>query len=99
VQQALADSFADVSCRYGSSRGTARLVDAIATYFKNRYGWDIGPQNIVIGPGSQMLCFVAAALYSGAASVTHGALRRGVRCGGCWVTTRRAAARAGALPR
>jgi len=65
TEHALADGFAEGSCQYGPSRGDPRLVRAIAAYFGQRYGWDIGPENIVVGPGSQMLCFIAAALYTG----------------------------------
>lgn len=64
---ALADSFDRVASRYGPSRGTPELVTAIASYFRRRYGWDIGPGNIVVAPGSQMLCFMAAALFTGPA--------------------------------
>ncbi|MFD5184549.1 valine--pyruvate transaminase [Streptomyces sp. NPDC058372] len=63
--QALDLSFNEVSCKYGPSRGMPELVEAIAEYFNRRYGWDIGPKNIVVGPGSQMLCFAAAALFTG----------------------------------
>jgi valine--pyruvate aminotransferase len=63
--KALADSFEDVSCQYGPSRGLPELVDAIASYFNRRYGWSVRPRNIVVGPGSQMLCFIAAALFTG----------------------------------
>lgn len=62
---ALVDSFGDVSCRYGPARGTDELVDAVVGYFHNRYGWEIGPCNVVVGPGSQLLCFIAAALFTG----------------------------------
>ncbi|GLX50910.1 valine--pyruvate transaminase [Streptomyces hygroscopicus subsp. hygroscopicus] len=63
--EALTGSFADTSCRYGPSRGLPRLVDAIVGYFNRRYGWTIGPRNVVVGPGSQMLCFMAAAMFTG----------------------------------
>lgn len=63
--QSLDASFEATSCRYGPSRGLPRLVDAIVDYFNRRYGWDIGPGNVVVGPGSQMLSFVAAALFTG----------------------------------
>ncbi|MCZ4603615.1 aminotransferase class I/II-fold pyridoxal phosphate-dependent enzyme [Streptomyces sp. Lzd4kr] len=63
--EALDDSFGTVSCQYGPSRGLPSLVDAIAGYFNRHYGWDIGPQNVVVGPGSQMLCFIAATLFTG----------------------------------
>ncbi|MFG2957403.1 valine--pyruvate transaminase [Streptomyces sp. NPDC048291] len=64
--EALVAGFGEVSCRYGPSRGLPELVEAIADYFNRHYGWGIGPGNIVVGPGSQMLCFVAAALFTGA---------------------------------
>ncbi|MEU3605650.1 aminotransferase class I/II-fold pyridoxal phosphate-dependent enzyme [Streptomyces sp. NPDC035033] len=63
--EALDDSFGAVSCRYGPSRGLPALVDAIVDYFNGRYGWDIGPRNVVVGPGSQMLCFIATTLFTG----------------------------------
>ncbi|MEU6578123.1 aminotransferase class I/II-fold pyridoxal phosphate-dependent enzyme [Streptomyces sp. NPDC046805] len=63
--RALDDSFEDTSCRYGPSRGLPRLIDAIVEYFNDRYDWGIGPRNVVVGPGSQMLCFIAAALFTG----------------------------------
>ncbi|WP_318218857.1 aminotransferase class I/II-fold pyridoxal phosphate-dependent enzyme [Streptomyces sp. SCL15-6] len=65
VARALSSSFTEVSCGYGPSRGLPDLVDAIAEYFNGRYGWDVTPRNIVVGPGSQMLCFAAAALFTG----------------------------------
>ena len=64
--EALAEGdYVETSCRYGPSRGLPRLVDAIVGYFNRRYGWEIGPRNVVVGPGSQMLCFMAAALFTG----------------------------------
>ncbi|MEU2874999.1 valine--pyruvate transaminase [Streptomyces sp. NPDC007070] len=65
TQAALGTSFATNSCAYGPSRGAAELVDAIVDYFNGRYGWGITARNVVVGPGSQMLCFIAAALFSG----------------------------------
>jgi valine--pyruvate aminotransferase len=61
---AVADKFSD-AVAYGPSRGAPALVEAIAEYFHRYLGWNIGPENIVVGPGSQMLCFAAAALYAG----------------------------------
>ncbi|HEX9991842.1 MAG TPA: valine--pyruvate transaminase [Acidimicrobiales bacterium] len=62
---ALASKFEAVSCQYGPSRGAEALLDAIVRYFDDRYRWGLLPDNVVVGPGSQMLCFVAAALYAG----------------------------------
>lgn len=64
---AATEDFASVSCRYGPSRGMPTLVDAIVDDFNTRYGWDITADNVVVGPGSQMLCFIAAALFTGSA--------------------------------
>jgi valine--pyruvate aminotransferase len=63
--QTLATDFEAASCQYGPSRGAAPLVDAIRDYFGTAYGWDLAPENVVVGPGSQMLCFIAAALFTG----------------------------------
>jgi valine--pyruvate aminotransferase len=65
LSTALAQEFDRASCRYGPSRGSAALVEAIADYFHRAYGWDLGTDDIVVGPGSQMVCFAAAALFSG----------------------------------
>jgi valine--pyruvate aminotransferase len=65
IAEALADDFGAVSCKYGPSRGLPELVDAIVGYFNRHYGWRISPANVVVGPGSQMLCFIAAALFTG----------------------------------
>jgi valine--pyruvate aminotransferase len=67
TRHAHAESFADAG-KYGPSRGTPALVSAIADYFRRHLGWKIGSENIVIGPGSQLLCFIAAALYAGPGS-------------------------------
>ncbi|WP_213453294.1 aminotransferase class I/II-fold pyridoxal phosphate-dependent enzyme [Rhizomonospora bruguierae] len=63
---ALATDFGEASCRYGPSRGSRELVGAVVRYLGEHLGWDIGPRNVVVGPGSQMLCFIAAAMFTGA---------------------------------
>ena len=65
TEEALVKNFGEASCNYGPSRGAASLVLAITDYFNEKYGWGIRPENVVVGPGSQMLCFIAAALYAG----------------------------------
>jgi valine--pyruvate aminotransferase len=64
-EEVAADGFGDRCCQYGPARGSESLVDAIARYFNARYGWNIGPENIVVGPGSQMLSFIATTLFTG----------------------------------
>ncbi|MBD0693639.1 valine--pyruvate transaminase [Streptomyces sp. CBMA123] len=65
TEEALAEDFASASCLYGPSRGSAALVEAITEYFNTRYGWSLTARNVAVGPGSQMLCFTAAALFAG----------------------------------
>ncbi|WP_267246471.1 valine--pyruvate transaminase [Streptomyces sp. PR69] len=65
TEEALAEDFASAGCQYGPSRGSAALVEAITGYFNERYGWSLTPHNVAVGPGSQMLCFTAAALFAG----------------------------------
>ncbi|WP_330240550.1 valine--pyruvate transaminase [Streptomyces sp. NBC_00525] len=65
LANALAGDFGQVSCRYGPSRGSHVLLETIVDYFRRTYGWSIGPENIVVGPGSQMLCFAAATIFAG----------------------------------
>ncbi|HEX5403473.1 MAG TPA: aminotransferase class I/II-fold pyridoxal phosphate-dependent enzyme, partial [Pseudonocardiaceae bacterium] len=64
-RDALSDNFVEASCRYGPSRGTDGLVNAIVRYFNARYGWRLGPENVLVGPGSQMLCFIATTVFTG----------------------------------
>jgi valine--pyruvate aminotransferase len=65
VGEALEDGFEAASCSYGPSRGLQRLVDAIVAYFNTQYGWPVRAENIVVGPGSQLLGFVAGAMFAG----------------------------------
>jgi valine--pyruvate aminotransferase len=68
LRDAIADDFDQAGGHYGPSRGSAVLVDAIASYFNHEYGWNLTAENIVVGPGSQMVCFAAAALFTGPSS-------------------------------
>ena len=38
---------------YDSPRGNSRFINTLAGFFKRQYGWDIGPENIVLTSGSQ----------------------------------------------
>lgn len=65
TEEALAEDFEAASCSYGPSRGSQLLVEAIVDYFNQAYHWGIAPENVVVGPGSQMLCFIATAMFTG----------------------------------
>ncbi|KUH37674.1 MULTISPECIES: valine--pyruvate transaminase [Streptomyces] len=65
LAEVLEEDFGGTSGSYGPSRGSHVLVEAIASYFHRTYGWRLGPENIAVGPGSQMVCFAAAALFAG----------------------------------
>jgi valine--pyruvate aminotransferase len=61
------EPYARLSGSYGPSRGSPALVSAVVEYFRDRYNWDLAAENVVVGPGSQMLCFMASALFTGSA--------------------------------
>jgi valine--pyruvate aminotransferase len=65
MHEALADDFADAACQYGPSRGSHAFIEAVAGYFRRHYGWDVAAENIIVGTGSQMLCFIASAMFAG----------------------------------
>jgi valine--pyruvate aminotransferase len=64
TEQAISGEFEAASGSYGPSRGSPRLIGAIVDYFNRKYHWGIGPANVVVGPGSQLLCFIAAAIFT-----------------------------------
>ncbi|MFE9408143.1 aminotransferase class I/II-fold pyridoxal phosphate-dependent enzyme [Streptomyces sp. NPDC006704] len=64
-EEAMASGFAEFSGRYGPSRGSDVLVEAIVRYFNARYGWGIGPENVLVGAGCQMLAFMATTIFTG----------------------------------
>ncbi len=63
--EALAEDFGPASSSYGPARGSDALVEAIVRYLNGKYGWGITAENVVVGPGSQMLCFIATTLFTG----------------------------------
>lgn len=50
---------------YGSAGGHAGLVKQLISYFDRTLGWSIGPENIVVAPGSQSLCDLAVKTFCG----------------------------------
>jgi valine--pyruvate aminotransferase len=71
LRDELGDGFARSGCQYGPSRGADILLEAIAGYFRRKYRWQLGPENIAVGPGSQMLCFAAGAIFAGPSPGRH----------------------------
>jgi valine--pyruvate aminotransferase len=65
VRETLDEQFCETSTRYGPSRGTPALVEAVVAYFNAAYGWSIRPENVLVGPGSQLLSFIATTLFTG----------------------------------
>lgn len=64
----------EVSSRYGPTRGLDRFVEAIIASFNKRYGWEIGPENLLVGPGAQFLTFIATAAFTGPTDWGHARL-------------------------
>lgn len=65
LEAALAQDFDRDVGSYGRSRGSESFVDAVVDYFAATLGWELTSNHVVVGPGSQMICFAAAALFCG----------------------------------
>ncbi|MCS0637884.1 hypothetical protein NX801_19915 [Streptomyces sp. LP05-1] len=65
TREAPDERFVEAGAHYGPSRSSSGLVEALVDYFNLTYGWSIGPRNVVVGPGSQMLSSVATSLFTG----------------------------------
>ena len=50
---------------YDPPRGEMRFINALADLFRDEYGWDIGPQNIVLTAGSQSAFFLLFNMLAG----------------------------------
>ncbi len=50
---------------YAGPQGSRRFVNALAELFQEKYGWDIGPENIAVGNGSQMIFTILFRFFSG----------------------------------
>lgn len=67
LEEILATSGAmeDMVGSYDAPRGKASFIDAVAGYFRERHGWDIGPEHVVVTAGSQTGCFGLFNLLAG----------------------------------
>lgn len=61
-------AFGEVLCRYGSSQGYEPFIEVIADYFRQEYGWNVTPQQVLVTSGSQSLYFFAANSFGGESS-------------------------------
>ncbi len=51
---------------YSSPEGDNAFIDALADLLRSEYGWDVGPQNIVLTNGSQTAFFFLFNMFAGA---------------------------------
>jgi len=57
--------FAGVVGNYDSPQGESRFIAALARLLRKEYGWDIGPENIVLTAGSQAGFFYLFNMFAG----------------------------------
>lgn len=50
---------------YDAPRGNPQFLEAIATLFRETFGWEIGPENIAVTPGGQTAFFMLLNLLAG----------------------------------
>ena len=50
---------------YDPPKGETRFIEALAGLFRGEYGWDIGPENIVLTAGSQSAFFLLFNMLAG----------------------------------
>lgn len=66
LQHTLADGSAlEAAANYAAPQGDAALIEALAAFFRQRYGWDIGRDNIALTNGSQNAFFFLFNLFGG----------------------------------
>jgi valine--pyruvate aminotransferase len=58
-------AFAGVIGNYDSPQGGARFIASLARLLNREYGWDIGPENIVLTAGSQAGFFYLFNMFAG----------------------------------
>ena len=50
---------------YSSPEGDNAFIDALADLLRSEYGWDVGPENIVLTNGSQTAFFFLFNMFAG----------------------------------
>ena len=66
---ATGDAFEEVISRYDAPQGRTQFVDALVSFFRHEYGWDIDARNIAVMNGSQSAFFFLFNLFSSASPV------------------------------
>jgi len=61
------EDFEEAISRYDSPQGRIQFIEALASFFRNTFGWDIDAGNIAITNGSQTAFFYLFNLFSGTA--------------------------------
>lgn len=59
------EEFAEILCRYSSTRGIDRFVRAIVNLMNTQHGFKICEKNILVAPGSQLIYFYAINAFAG----------------------------------
>lgn len=59
------DRFDRILCHYDVPQGSPRFLDAVASLFRDQYGWDIGPQNVAVTNSSQNAYFMLLNMLAG----------------------------------
>ena len=59
------NAFEHLVGNYAGPQGSRRFVEALATLFRENYGWDLGPENIAVTNGSQMAFTILFRFFSG----------------------------------
>ena len=59
------EEFAHVIGDYDAPQGEKEILIILAEFFSREYGWDIGPENIVLTTGSQSAFFMLFNMFSG----------------------------------
>jgi valine--pyruvate aminotransferase len=59
------ERFDRILCHYDVPQGSPRFLEAVATLFREEYGWDIGPQNVAVTNSSQNAYFMLLNMLAG----------------------------------
>jgi len=59
------ERFDRVLCHYDVPQGSPRFLEAVATLFRDEYGWNIGPQNVAVTNSSQNAYFMLLNMLAG----------------------------------